>query len=136
MVVAEAGKKSDVVFYGSTTLLPGVRLLENPEYPGMAEDFARTFRVLKSLPCDVFLGPHGSQFGLKDKARRLSAGQRPNPFIDPQGYRAFLARSEDVVLHRMERERRTTAHRREPTPGDHPSRPRAEPGLPITPARK
>jgi metallo-beta-lactamase class B len=129
MAVAEDGKKYDVVFYGSTTLLPGVRLLDNPQYPRMAEDFARTFRVLKSLPCDMFLGPHGSQFGLRDKARRLSAGATPNPFIDPQGYRAFLARSEDVVLHRMERERRATAHQREPAPGDHQSRPRAEPGF-------
>ena len=110
MVVEEDGKKCELVFYGSTTLLPGVRLVDNPKYPEMAEDFAKTFRVLKSLPCDVFLGPHGSQFGLRDKARRLSAGERPNPFIDPAGYRAFLARSEEGFLRHRERERRGTAH--------------------------
>lgn len=127
MVVEEDGKKLDVVFYGSTTLLPGVRLVENPKYPGMAQDFARTFRVLKSLPCDVFLGPHGSQFGLRDKARRLAAGEKPNPFIDPAGYRAFLARSEEIVLRRRERERRGTESRPQPGRGDDESRPRAGP---------
>jgi metallo-beta-lactamase class B len=112
MVVEEAGKTYHVVIYGSTTLLPGVRLLDNPMYPAMAEDFAKTFRVLKSLPCDVFLGPHGTQFGLGEKARRLKAGEMPNPFIDPGGYRAFLARSEEVFLRQRDRERRGAASRR------------------------
>ncbi|HZW32997.1 MAG TPA: subclass B3 metallo-beta-lactamase [Isosphaeraceae bacterium] len=127
MVVEEAGKNHDVVFYGSTTLLPGVRLVGNPKYPGMAEDFARTFRVLKALPCDVFLGPHGSQFGLREKARRLAAGEKPNPFIDPAGYRAFLAQSEQVVAQRMERERRGSGSRHESGQGDGESRPPAGP---------
>jgi metallo-beta-lactamase class B len=125
MVVEEDGKKFDVVFFGSTTLLPGVRLVDHPKYPGMAQDFARTFRVLKSLPCDVFLGPHGSQFGLREKARRLAAGEKPNPFIDPEGYRAFLARSEEIVLQRRERQRRGTESRREPGQSDRERRPRA-----------
>jgi metallo-beta-lactamase class B len=116
MAVEEDGKRSDVVFYGSVSLLPVVRLVDNPRYPGMAEDFARTFRVLKSLPCDVFLGPHGSQFGLRAKAHRLSAGARPNPFIDPAGYRAFLARSEEAYLRRLEWERRGIGAGKEPDP--------------------
>jgi metallo-beta-lactamase class B len=134
MVVAEGGTNYDVVFYGSTTLLPGVRLLENPKYPGMAEDFARTFRVLKSLPCDVFLGPHGSQFGLRDKARRLAAGAKPNPFLDPAGYQAFLARSEEIVLQRGERERRGAGFRRERGSRDREPRPPA--GSPSPAARR
>ena len=102
-----------MVFLGGTTILPGVRLLDNPEYPAMAEDYERTFRVLKSLPCDVFLAPHGSQFGLAEKARRLSAGQKPNPFLDPEGYRAFVARGEEAFRRRLDLERRRPGEERE-----------------------
>jgi metallo-beta-lactamase class B len=106
MVVEEDGKTYHVVIYGSTTILPGVRLVDNPKYPEMAQDFAKTFRVLKSLKCDVFLGPHGAQFGLGDKTRRLKAGEKPNPFIDPEGYQAFVARSEEAFRRQWDRERR------------------------------
>jgi metallo-beta-lactamase class B len=125
MVVEEDQRRYNVVVIGSATLLPGVRLVDNPQYPGMADDFGRTFRVLRSLPCDVFLGPHGWQFGLRDKARRLAAGAKPNPFIDPAGYRAFLASSEEVVARRMERERRGSGSRREPGQSDREPRPPA-----------
>ncbi len=104
MTVAEGGKRYDVVIFGGTTILPGVRLVGNPKYPGIAEDFAMTFRVLKSLPCDVFLAPHGSMFGLGEKARRLAAEATPNPFIDPAGYRAFIAQAEQVFLQRLKQQ--------------------------------
>jgi metallo-beta-lactamase class B len=104
-IVAEGGRRFDVVFLGGTTLLPGVRLVGNPAYPQIADDFAATFRRLRSLPCDVFLAPHGFQFGLAEKARRLAAGARPNPFIDPDGYRAFVDAAEGVVLRGLARER-------------------------------
>jgi metallo-beta-lactamase class B len=103
--VDDGGTPRPVVFYGSTTLLPGVRLVANRKYPGIADDFASTFRTLKGLPCDVFLAPHGAMFGLEGKARRLKAGASPNPFLDPEGYRAFVARSERVFLDQLRREK-------------------------------
>jgi metallo-beta-lactamase class B len=114
MRIEEDGKRRDVVFHGGTAILPGVRLVDHPTYPGIVEDCERTFRVLKSLPCDVFLAPHGSQFGLREKARRLSAGERPNPFIDPEGYRTFVARGEEAFRRQLEREGRgAPAHRKD-----------------------
>ncbi|HXO18690.1 MAG TPA: subclass B3 metallo-beta-lactamase [Thermoanaerobaculia bacterium] len=105
MRVEEAGSHYDVVFVGSPTINPGVRLAVDPSYPGIAEDYATTFRVLKSLPCDVFLGAHGSFFGLSEKILRLKKGAGPNPFLDPQGYRAFVTRSEKVYLDQLKSER-------------------------------
>jgi metallo-beta-lactamase class B len=105
MVVEESGKPYRVVFYGSTTILPGVHLVDNALYPGVAGDFAGTFRVLKSLPCDVFLAPHGVMFDLRGKAKRLTAGRQPNPFVDPEGYRSFVARSEEAYQRQWNRER-------------------------------
>ena len=62
-------------------------------YPGIAEDFARTFRVLQSLPCDIFLGAHGSYFDLKSKLPRL-AEEGPQVFLDAAGYKEFVAKGQ------------------------------------------
>ena len=51
-----AGKSYDVVVIGSPNVNPGYRVVDNPSYPEIAADFAKTFDVLKTLPCDVFLG--------------------------------------------------------------------------------
>jgi metallo-beta-lactamase class B len=93
MKVKEGGKDYNVVFAGSTTA-PGYKLVNNAKYPTIADDYARTFRVLKSLPCDVFLAPHGSFFSLKEKSKLLAEGKEPNPFIDPNGYKTFLEETE------------------------------------------
>ena len=116
--VEEGGKRLDVVFFGSTTLLPGVRLIGDPRYPNIADDFARTFGVLKALPCDVFLAPHGAMFGLEGKARRLASGARPNPFIDPEGYKSFIDRAEQAFLLQLEREKAAGA----PSSRSHPEK--------------
>ncbi len=62
-------------------------------YPGIAEDFARTFRVLQSLPCDIFLGAHGGYFDLKSKLPRL-AEEGPQVFLDAAGYKEFVAKAQ------------------------------------------
>ena len=51
-----AGKSYDVVVIGSPNVNPGYRLVDNKSYPEIAADFAKTFDVLKTLPCDVFFG--------------------------------------------------------------------------------
>jgi metallo-beta-lactamase class B len=45
---------------------------------------------LKSLPVDVFLGAHGDYYGMDAKYPKIKAGG-PNPFIDPAGYKAYVA---------------------------------------------
>jgi metallo-beta-lactamase class B len=106
MRVAEGGEDHDVVFVCSTSVLPGYRLTgPQSTYPGIADDYARTFATLAALPCDVFLAAHAGFFGGEDKARRLRAGARPNPFIDPQGYRAYLAVAEAAYRARLAAER-------------------------------
>src|SRR5205823_9028459 len=55
-----------VVIVCSTTA-PGYQLAGNAAYPRMVEDFRASFRIFASLPCDIFLGSHGSFFGLTEK---------------------------------------------------------------------
>lgn len=88
-MVQENGKRYHVVFVCSASVLPGIRLVNNPTYPAIASDYENTFRVLCALPCDVFLGAHGSFFNLTAKREALLRGAKPNPFIDPAGYRAL-----------------------------------------------
>jgi metallo-beta-lactamase class B len=105
MTVEDGGKRYDVVFAGSTSVLPKVNLENNPKYPAIAADYAHTFEVLKKLPCDIFLSSHGSFFDLQGKAERLRRGEAPSPFIDPQGYRAWVERNEAAFRKALERSR-------------------------------
>jgi metallo-beta-lactamase class B len=103
--VEENGKKYDVVFVGSMSINPGVRMVNYPPWPKIAEAYAKSFRILKELPCDVFLGPHGVFFNLEEKVRRMNAGPKTNPFVDPEGYRNYIAEYEKLYNEQLERER-------------------------------
>jgi metallo-beta-lactamase class B len=90
MKAMDGGKPYNVVIVGSPNVNPGYKLVGNKLYPQIADDYERTFRVLKALACDVFLGAHGDYYGLAQKYPRLKDGQA-NPFIDPAGYKAYVA---------------------------------------------
>jgi len=94
MTVEEAGKSYHVVFVCSTSVLSEIRLIDNAQYPGIERDYEYTFRRLRQLPCDIFLGAHGNFFDLLGKNERLRRGDKPNPFIDPEGYKKYLDSSE------------------------------------------
>lgn len=93
MQVQEGGRTLNAVIIGSPNVNPGYLLVGNIEYPQIAEDYVKTFKVLKDLPCDLFLGAHGAYFGLKAKYEKMKAGGA-NPLIDPDGYKAYVAERE------------------------------------------
>lgn len=93
MKVTEAGKTYEVLIVGSPNVNPGYKLVGNKAYPQIAEDYEKMWRVLKSLPCDIFLGAHGAYFGMEEKYPRMKEGAA-NPFVDPQGYKKFVAQKE------------------------------------------
>jgi metallo-beta-lactamase class B len=84
-----------VVIVGSPNVNAGYKLVNNTRYPEIAKDYETTFRVLKSLPCDIFLGAHGDYYGMLAKYPKLQAGGA-NPFIDPAGYKAYVAEREQA----------------------------------------
>jgi CubicO group peptidase (beta-lactamase class C family)/glyoxylase-like metal-dependent hydrolase (beta-lactamase superfamily II) len=91
--VQDGGKTYDVVVIGSPNVNPGFQLVNNKDYPEIAADFARTFAVLKGLPCDVFLGAHGGYYGMVERYALLKKGQA-NAFVNPEGYKAYVALKE------------------------------------------
>jgi metallo-beta-lactamase class B len=101
--VADGGKILDVVIVGSPNVNPGYKLVNNTLYPQIAQDYESTFKMLKSLPCDIFLGAHGNYYGMESKFARLKKGG-PNPFVDPEGYRSYVAEREQAFRAELKRQ--------------------------------
>jgi len=85
-----AGRFRDVVIVGGWRSLSQYRLFDTTEqaasYPGIKEDFRKTFATLRALPCDIFLGAHGVYFDLLPKLKRMQV-EGEAAFVDPKGYR-------------------------------------------------
>ncbi len=105
--VTEGGKTYNVVIVGSPNVNPGYMLVHNQKYPQIAEDYERMWRVLKSLPCDIFLGAHGDYFGLAAKYALLKDGGT-NPFVDPEGYKQFVAEKEQDFRAELAKQQRVS----------------------------
>ena len=101
--VADGGKKYNVVIIGSPNVNPGYRLVNNSEYPKIAEDYEKTFKVLKSLPCDIFLGAHGNYFGMENKYPRFK-DEGLSVFVDPAGYKEYVEEREEVFKKELARQ--------------------------------
>jgi metallo-beta-lactamase class B len=88
---------------GSPNVNPGYKLVGNAQYPQIAQDYEKTFRVLKALPCDVFLGAHGGYYGMMEKYARLKDGGA-NPFIDPAGYKQYVEERDEAFLQELKKQ--------------------------------
>ena len=104
MKVHEGSQTYDLVIVGSPNVNPGYQLVKNPAYPQIADDFAKNFKVLRSLHCDIFLGAHGSYYDMETKYKSIRAGDA-NPFIDPMGYRSFVKEREGAFHAELARQR-------------------------------
>jgi metallo-beta-lactamase class B len=99
----KSGKTYDVVVVGSPNVNPGYKLVNNAEYPQIAQDYEHEFVVLKSLPCDIFLGAHGAYYDMATKYPKLNAGGE-NPFIDPAGYKTYIADRESAFKEELKKQ--------------------------------
>src|SRR5262249_43609329 len=89
MALEEGKKTHNVVIIGSMGVNPGTRLVNNPTNPSIVEEYLQGFKVMHSLNADVPLGSHPGMYNMAAKHARL-AGGGPNPYIDPQGYKAEI----------------------------------------------
>ena len=88
---------ADVVFLCGTSA-PGYDLVDNAAYPAIAEDYARSFDRMASLPCDIALAGHIEMTGLAEKAEK-------NAFIDPAGCRKTIADARTAFEKELARQR-------------------------------
>ncbi len=104
MTVREGGRDYRVVIANMGTINAGKQLVVDPTYPGVAEDFAATFRRQRAMQVDVWVAAHGSQYGLH---RKFKPGQpySPDTFVDPDGFRAAVERLEALYEEQLRAER-------------------------------
>jgi len=104
----DGGKTYDVVILGGMGGIANLTLVGNKDYPQIADDFARSFKVLRALPCDVFLASHSSFYGLTEKYAKMQNGA-PNQFIDPIGYKMHLDLQEKAFNAKLEEQKKAAA---------------------------
>ena len=88
MKVHQGGESYDVVIVGGPNVNDGYQLVNNSAYPQITSDYEKTFDVLRSLHCDVFLGAHGSYYDMESKYARMTGSA--NLFIDAKGYQNYV----------------------------------------------
>jgi metallo-beta-lactamase class B len=100
--IRDGNKTYDVVFVGSQSSLD-YKFVGEESYPGIRADFEKSFAILNRLPCDIFLGSHGTFFHLLEQHERLLRGDA-HAFVDPDGYKQYLRESETEFREKIARQ--------------------------------
>ena len=96
----EGGKTYNVVI--NCSLRP-----PNVLTPPITDEFNRSFKLVRSLPCDVQVGDHPAQYDMETKFAKLRSGGR-NPFIDSASCR-LEADIEEAMFHAILAEQQKAA---------------------------
>jgi metallo-beta-lactamase class B len=62
------------------------------QYPGILDDFRATYKKALTFPVELWVSSHASFYGLAAKYEKLQkrGPGDPNPFVDPEGYKAHV----------------------------------------------
>ena len=92
MELEEAGETYDALIVCSFGVNGNYILVDNPNYPDIAEDYRSTFAKARAMPVDVFVASHGSFYDLPAKYEALQDRKRgdPNPFVDQAGFLEYV----------------------------------------------
>jgi metallo-beta-lactamase class B len=104
MDVQEGGKTYRVIIANMGSINPGVKMSGMPNYPGIAQDYAKTFLAQKDMKIDVWLASHASQFRLHDKYKPGDP-YNPDRFVDPKGFFTAVQQLEKTYLDQVAKER-------------------------------
>jgi metallo-beta-lactamase class B len=77
-----------VIFFCSATVALN-KLVTNPTYPGIIDDYKKTFAWSKTVHPDVLLAPHPEMYDMPGKRAKIADGA-PNPFVKPGEFNAFV----------------------------------------------
>jgi len=84
------GKAYVVAFPDGAGFNPGYRVAKNPSYPGITDDYRNTHHALEMIKPDIWLAQHNEYYDLEGKRKRAET-EGVNAWIDPEGYRRFIA---------------------------------------------
>jgi alpha-beta hydrolase superfamily lysophospholipase len=88
--VSDSGHKYVVAFPCCTMVSPAAKLVAKPTYPGISDDYLRTFAMLDSLRPDVWLTSRADAFDFERK-REIAKTEGLDAWFDPNGYDHWLA---------------------------------------------
>lgn len=75
-------------------LQDNARLVYNANQPEIADIWMATINKWKTYPTDIPLGAHTWFYNLAGKYKRMKANPNVNPWIDPDGYKKYVADTE------------------------------------------
>jgi metallo-beta-lactamase class B len=91
--VTDAGRTYNVTIVCGG-LQDDARLVYNANQPELGNMWGATIAKWKTYPTDVFLGSHTWFFNVSGKYKRMKANPNVNPWIDPDGYKKYVADTE------------------------------------------
>src|SRR5262249_1479927 len=89
------GKAEYYVVWICSLSVPGYKLIDNPKYPKIVEDYGHSIGVANRMRADVFLAPHSEFFDRQGRYARLQAGDE-KAFVDPTALRRYVAEAEEA----------------------------------------
>jgi metallo-beta-lactamase class B len=91
-----------VIFFCSATVALN-KLVTNPTYPGIIDDYKKTFAWSKTVHPDVLLAPHPEMYDMPGKRAKIADGS-PNPFVKAGEFNAFCDDLEKQFVDGLEKE--------------------------------
>ena len=101
--VVDGGRDYTVVFPNGTSVNPGYRVMKDPSYPGICDDYRRTMHTLEMLKPDIWLGAHNDDYGFERKLARSVRDGAP-AWVDPEGYRKWVVAQRNRLDAAIDRE--------------------------------
>lgn len=113
--IVEDGKTYTVAFPDGTSVNPGYQIAHKPSYPGIGDDFRRTFRTLEGLKPDIWLNCHTEFFNFAGKLNR-AAKEGVAAWVDPGGYKNYVDTAKAKFEGILSTESVTSTEESKPTP--------------------
>jgi metallo-beta-lactamase class B len=106
--LVDNGKAYAVAFPDGGGFNPGYKVAErDPSYPGIEADYRRTLHTWEMLKPDIWLAHHTEYFAMESKRRR-AATEGVNAWVDPEGYRQFVAGKRKAFEQEVDAEMKAT----------------------------
>jgi metallo-beta-lactamase class B len=100
--VKDGTRTLNVVDACALNLTDGMHLTKPEKYPGITEDFAKSFATLRSLPVDIWVTSHTQPWGRYRKYQASRSATHPaDAFIDREGYAAYVDSAEARVRRKI-----------------------------------
>lgn len=84
--------------YADSLSAPDYRLVDNPRYPRIVEDYRRGFARVRALPCDILIAPHPGGVG-------WSPADTGNPHPAPLSCTAYADKAEAAFEAALQKQR-------------------------------